>query len=256
MKRIVLSVLAVVVVLVITAVLVVGSAFIGNAPHEDRRSRGSGKVTTVVDAHSAAFLVDVGAGKYALIDAGLDAAGAPIMAALAEKKATAADVVAILLTHSHPDHTGGVKLFPNAEVRALDAELPFLEGREAVQSPIGLLAGKSDSGARVQEPLHDGDVVKIGDATFETFAVPGHTPGSAMFLVHGVLFTGDTCHASAEGALRNTPWFFSEDVDQNRASLKKLAARLAPRAGEITAMAPSHTAPLQGLQPLLDFAAK
>jgi len=47
---------------------------------------------------------------------------------------------------------------------------------------------------------------------------------------------------------------FSKDSGQNVASLKALAARLTPRAAEITELAFAHTGPLAGLAPLATFA--
>lgn len=40
-------------------------------------------------------------------------------------------------------------------------------------------------------PLHDGDVLHLGDITLRVIATPGHTDDSVSYLVDGRVFTGD-----------------------------------------------------------------
>jgi hydroxyacylglutathione hydrolase len=89
----------------------------------------------------------------------------------------------------------------------------------------------------------------------ETFAVPGHTPGSAAYLARGVLFFGDSAGASKDGEVMKAVRLFSKDSGQNVASLKSLEARLQPRAAEVKVLAFAHTGPLPGFAPLAAFAA-
>jgi glyoxylase-like metal-dependent hydrolase (beta-lactamase superfamily II) len=104
--------------------------------------------------------------------------------------------------------------------------------------------------------LKDGDKFTVGDQPIEAFATPGHTPGSAVFLARGVLFFGDSAGASKDGEVMRAVRLFSKDSAQNVASLKALAARLAPRAGEIKKLAFAHTGPLDGFGPLETFASR
>ena len=46
----------------------------------------------------------------------------------------------------------------------------------------------------------------------------------AAYVVNGVLFLGDAAIAGRDGTLLNAHWFFSEDTDQNRASLTTCAS--------------------------------
>lgn len=112
----------------------------------------------------------------------------------------------------------------------------------------------SDGSIRVHHPLEDGDIVNIKGLTIEAFAVPGHSKGCSAYLINGVLFMGDSAHGKEGGTIREAIWFLSEDIDRNRASLRKLANRLKPRAGEIKAMAFGHTGHLEGARALFDFA--
>jgi len=49
-------------------------------------------------------------------------------------------------------------------------------------------------------PLHDGDLLDVGDATIRVLHTPGHTPESACYLLDGqALFTGDTLFLSGVG---------------------------------------------------------
>ena len=227
---------------VVLAVLVIGAgavwytAFGHNSPIVDGQKVADG-VETVKDGFVSLFLVDTGPGKVALIDAGNDKSGKAVVAALGSRGLSPASVVAIFLTHGHPDHVASCKLFPDAQVYALESEV----------SLIG-------DAARVTHPLKDGEVTNVGDLRVETFAVPGHTAGSAVYLARGVLFFGDSAGASKDGDVRPAVRLFSKDPSQNVASLKALAARVQPRSEEIKELAFAHTGPLPGLKPLLAFA--
>jgi glyoxylase-like metal-dependent hydrolase (beta-lactamase superfamily II) len=194
-------------------------------------------VETVKDGFVSLFMIDVGPGKVALVDAGKDGSGKAVLAALARRGLTAGSVVAIFLTHGHGDHTAGCKLFPEAQVYALESDVALV-----------------GDAAKVTHPLKDGEVTDIGDLRVETFAVPGHTPGSAVYFARGVLFFGDSAGASKDGAMMKAVRLFSKDSGQNVASLKKLTTRLQPRAAEIKMLAFAHTGPLVGFQPLSTFA--
>jgi glyoxylase-like metal-dependent hydrolase (beta-lactamase superfamily II) len=212
------------------------SAFGDNMPIVDGQVLAPG-VETVKDGFVSVILLDTGPGKVALVDAGNDKSAKALLDALARRGLTAASVTAIFLTHGHPDHTAGAKMFPGAEIYALESELPVI-GDTLV----------------VTHPLKDGEIVNVGDLRVETFSVPGHTPGSAAYLARGVLFFGDSAGASKEGTLTRAVRLFSKDPGQNVASLKALARRLQPRAAEIKELAFAHTGPLVGLEPLVAFA--
>ncbi len=236
MKRVLKWVGGVVLLLVIAAASVWYSAFGNNSPIVDGQQVVPG-VETVKDGFVSVFVLDVGPGKVALVDAGKDASGKAILAALAGRGLTPASVVAIFLTHGHGDHTAACKLFPDAQVYALASEVALV-----------------GDAARVTHPLEDGEVSDVGDVHVETFAVPGHTPGSAVYLARGALFFGDSAGASKDGAMMKAVRLFSKDSAQNVASLKALEARLQPRAAEIKALAFAHTGPLAGYEPFVAFA--
>ncbi len=160
----------------------------------------------------------------------------------------------ILLTHGHPDHFGGCGAFPNAEVYAMAAEQPVLEGRAALRSPIGFLMGKKNSGLHVARYLQDGDTFPIGNVMVTAYLIPGHTDGSAAYLAAGTLYLGDSADAGKDGSLLPAKLFASNDVEQNHESLKKLAEKLEPQAATIQYMEFAHSGPLRGIGPLLDFA--
>jgi glyoxylase-like metal-dependent hydrolase (beta-lactamase superfamily II) len=235
MKRVLAWIGGVVVVLA----LVIGgfwyTVFGRNSPIVDAAMLVPG-VETVKDGFVSAFIIDVAPGKVALVDAGHDDSGKALLAALARRNLTPAAVTAIFLTHGHPDHMAGVKLFPGAQVYALASELPLI-----------------GAAVKVDHPLNDGDVTEVGDARVETFALPGHTPGSAAFLARGVLFFGDSAGASKEGFMMPAVSLISKDPAVNVASLKALEARLAPRAADIKILAYAHTGPLPGFDPFVKF---
>ena len=238
MKRVLKWVGIVVAVLVVAAAGFWYYAFGNNSPVVDGQEVAPG-VETVKDSYANAYIVDAGGGKVVLVDAGHDASGKAILAALGKRGLTPASVAAILLTHGHPDHTAGAKLFPDAKVYAEKSDVALVGDAAKVTNPI------------------DGDAAfDVGALHVEAFATPGHTDGSAVYLARGVLFFGDSAGASKSGEMMKAVGLISHDSSQNIASLKALAARLQPRAAEIQGLAFGHTGPLTGFAPLAAFAAK
>ncbi len=226
------------VLLVIAVVLgaVWYSAFGNNSAIADAQVLAPG-VETVKDGFVSAFVLDAGHGEVALIDAGNDKSGKAILAALARRGLAASAVKAIFLTHGHGDHVAGCKVFPDARVYALQADVALVGDH-----------------AKVTHPLEDGAITDVGELRVETFSVPGHTPGSVVYLARGVLFFGDSAGASKDGTMMKAVRLFTKDSAENVRSLHALAERLTPRAQEIKTLAFAHTGPLSAFEPLATFA--
>ena len=189
-------------------------------------------------------VVPVGPNEVVLVDGGTDTSGEPVLADLSRRNLTPDAVKAILVTHGHGDHTGAAVAFPRADVMALAAEADSIEA-----------GNRGPAGIRVARRLQDGETVTIGDTQIRVFAIPGHSPGHAAYVVKGVLFLGDAAIAGRDGELQNAHWFFSEDTDRNRASLNTLYERLVQEKIDIKAIACAHSGVLtNGITALATFA--
>lgn len=236
LKRVVIVLGSLVLLAAIFVAFVFYTAFGHNRPIVDRQVIAPG-VTIVKDGFVSVAMLDVAPDEVALVDCGNDKGAASILGALADRKLSAASVVAIFLTHGHPDHTAGCHVFPGAEVYAMKDE-------------VSLVGAAAD----VKHPLADGDVAQIGDLRVEAFATPGHTAGSAVYFARGVLFFGDSAGGGKDGKVMPAVRLFSKDPDRNVASLKALEARLEPRSAYVKTLAFAHTGPLDGFAPLQAFA--
>ena len=253
LKRALIALAVVIFVPLIALAIALGVSFSGLSKVKDGEALGSiGRV--VQDGHTTVDFLDIGGGKIALIDAGNDKSGAPLLAELQRRGLTPDAVTAIFLTHGHPDHVAAVSLFPKADVYALTAEVPMAEGREKPRGPLTRLFPLQPRDFKVTKPVNDGDRIPVGTETVEVFAVPGHTVGSAAYLVRGLLFLGDSADATPDGKLDPCIWIASDDAEQNHASLRALEKRLEPRASEVTTLVFAHSGTLAGFQPLKAYA--
>jgi len=106
---------------------------------------------------------------------------------------------AVLFTHLHPDHTGGVPaLGPQTEFVFGKAEASFL-ARAAVANHFSgksKFLGTDFSAAPAMAPLGP-SVDLFGDGSLWAVSVPGHTDDDIAYLINGsepVLLTGDASH--------------------------------------------------------------
>lgn len=231
--------LAGVVLVVVIGVAVAGWWILGRSTSPEHGAT-HGPVTTIVDGYVACYLVDVGAKKFALIDACQDPDATVIKQVLEEKGATTDDVIAVFLTHGHSDHVGGTRTFDRAQVFAHPDEVPLIEGDENYS---GTLTQYDDGPtAEVTGRMTNEQSVGIGNKLFETFHVPGHTPGSMVVLVDGVLLLGDVGNAREPDVMVPPPEPFSEDPAKAIESLANLADELGDR--KIKHILPAHSGPL------------
>ena len=252
MKRALIGFGATVVVLVVALGAGVAATFSGRRPISDGRDIRSAHI--VEDGSTSMAIVRIGDGHAVLIDAGQDPEGRSLLAALEKEHIARSSIEAILLTHGHADHIGAVKMFPDAQVMALDAEVPVVEGRARTHGPVTWFLPARPTGISVARPLHDGEIFRLGNTQVHVFAMPGHTAGSAAYLIDDILFIGDSADVKADGTMLPAPWIFSDSQAQNRESLRRLARELGQSNVPVRAIVPSHSGEVDGLAPLLTFA--
>jgi hydroxyacylglutathione hydrolase len=134
-------------------------------------------------------------GRLAVVDPG---EAGPV---LAELRRCGASLAAILLTHHHADHIGGVsELLESGQVPVLgpdDARIPTLTRR-----------------------LQDGERARLPELglEFEILHIPGHTLSHIAFWGHDAVFCGDTLFSAGCGRM------FEGTPVQMSGSLRRLSA--------------------------------
>lgn len=129
------------------------------------------------------------------------------------------DVKVMAVSHTHPDHTGNVELFPQATLYVQKTEYDWPgannEPRFKPSHPVELLAGDKDV---------------FGDGSVTILSTPGHTPGHQSLLVKlpktgAVVLSGDAVHFRDNWDNRRVP-SMNTSKDQSAASMQKIADTL------------------------------
>ena len=138
----------------------------------------------------------------------------------------------MFLTHSHRDHIAAWPLVAHARFHVGASERPLLVGGTEHEGWIArwadrLMPPKLPGPARlgVRTFSHDTAFV-IGSDTLRAYLVPGHTPGSAVYLFRGILFLGDAVTWSRTQGFRPAKRGYTHDRRVAVASLAELWPRL------------------------------
>jgi hydroxyacylglutathione hydrolase len=108
-----------------------------------------------------------------------------------------ATCAAILVTHGHFDHVGGVADLAEstgAPVYMPEGERDRLE-RYSEFAPAGM-PGRPHTPDHL---LEGGETIEVADLAFECVSIPGHSPAHIAFSVDGHLFSGDLLFAGSVG---------------------------------------------------------
>jgi hydroxyacylglutathione hydrolase len=128
---------------------------------------------------------------------------------------------AILVTHTHYDHIGGVADLAEgtgAPVHVSEVEAPVLANPDAFYPGYAIRPWDAEVKLAGDESL------ELAGLAFETLTVPGHSPGHLAFRTDGALFSGDVLFAGSVGRtdLPFTDW---ETLVE---SIRKLMERYPP----------------------------
>jgi glyoxylase-like metal-dependent hydrolase (beta-lactamase superfamily II) len=142
----------------------------------------------------------------------------------------------LALTHVHPDHQGVAK--DVCEARGIPlachaGDVDAMEGRRPVQeasadNPVNRMIASIWQGPpyKVERVLEEGDEV----AGFRVVHAPGHSRGHVLFFRESdrVVICGDVIrnmsYATGLPGIKEPPPLFTYDVEENRRSIRRLAA--------------------------------
>ena len=189
-----------------------------------------------------AYLVNTG-GKLVLVDTGAATLFGPglgqLLSSLKASGYSPEQVDAVLITHFHGDHVGGLAspdakaVFPNATVYAAKAEADFWLSPEQTAKAPEAMQGFFKMAQASLKPYVDANRLQTfsGDVELlpgvKAVATPTHTPGHTSYLFesqgHRMLVLGDLIHFSTvQFALPDVSIDFDSDQPHAVATRKKI----------------------------------
>jgi len=141
------------------------------------------------------FLFESG-GKYIAVDAGLNSKS--VREGLESLGIASENVAAVLLTHTHGDHTAGLKVFEKAEIYGVNAK----------------------NAGRV---VSDGEIFSVAGAEVQVISTPGHAEDSVCYLINRkYLFVGDNMSLK-ENKIGLFNSVYNKSDEQQRRDIEKIS---------------------------------
>lgn len=173
-----------------------------------------------------------------LLDSGFEKQEQKILDALAAFGKQPSDITRLVLTHTHPDHAGGLAALKRAthapaymhptDAQVVRGQVPMHRSTPSPDLMSKIMYNifiKNTPGivpqAEIENEINDGDLLPIGGG-LRVIHTPGHSAGHTSFLLErdgGLLFAADVC--SNMMGLR--PSVVYDDHAQGRRTLHKLA---------------------------------
>ncbi len=183
------------------------------------------------------YLVELGNRKV-LVDAGTSDLLGPNLGAMPQGLAATgvapAEITEVLLTHMHPDHSGGLvtatgaATYANAELVVSRTEWDFWHDDAIMASVPESSRGFFQMARATVAPYGDRLRLFDGEAEvasgFTSLPLPGHTPGHSGFVLDGgaeqLLFWGDVVHSTAL-QFSYPDWTIAFDTDPAQTALTR-----------------------------------
>jgi glyoxylase-like metal-dependent hydrolase (beta-lactamase superfamily II) len=153
--------------------------------------------------------------KYIAFDAGVSKKMA--LRELNKLNIKSDDVAAVFLTHTDSDHVGGIELFGHAKVYISKLEEQMIDGST---KRMVLMKNKLPC---AYQTLNDSETVDIDGVSVKCIITPGHTKGSACYIVDNkYLFSGDN-FSLKNGKARLFIALFNMDGNEQKKSIVKIS---------------------------------
>lgn len=182
----------------------------------------------IVRTPSGVTMVDTGLGGNRPVAPWAPGEGLTAEQAYEDAGVDPSEVSTVVLTHMHPDHSGGI--------RGSDGEPRFANARHVLHpADWAFLAGELSEFSALARPglhrVHELGMLDLDEANrevapgIEVRHTPGHTPGHRSVLIHGgdevILLTGDLLFLPIQFA--NPSWGSSHDEDPDAGARSRTA---------------------------------
>ncbi|MHA1512762.1 MAG: MBL fold metallo-hydrolase [Candidatus Hodarchaeales archaeon] len=194
----------------------------------------------IIESNQEILMIDSGAGKLINQRFQTSSQSTELLKKVIESKG----ILNFCFTHSHIDHVGGLlslQFHHKWDISASEFEAKQLaSGNSSYLDPILNSVCQS---LDVTTLLNEGDIINVGDFSFEIMETPGHTKGSIVLYerVKKILISGDTLFPQGSFGRTDLPSGSSKELLD---SLKRLSDL------EIRILLPGHMPPVMSATPI------
>lgn len=179
------------------------------------------------------------AGEWMLVDIGYEDTVDEIVDLIRRMDFPLAQCKSVVVSHADADHVQGLEklrgLLPNAKTLAHPLAIEALAGRDRILTYAEIPAQGISihlHPMRIDQPIVDGDTLRVGNLTLDVWNTPGHTQSQLALRMGNLLFSGDNIFR--DGCVGNIDAHHGSDIPEFIKSLERI------RDAEVEWLLPSH----------------